>query len=401
MAPNLIIAAAIPIIKNDASLLTKRQESSGALSGPCDAEGIFNCIDGATMQQCASGQWSPASPVAPGTQCTVGQSADPGITATGSQKRQDTGALSGPCDAEGIFNCIDGATMQQCASGQWSPVSPVAPGTQCAVGQSTDPGITAAGSQKRQDAASGPQTGPCDSEGIYNCIGGTSFQRCASGLWSATLSVAPGTSCKVGLSVDLGITALAAAPAAKRQDESGALSGPCDTEGIFNCIDGASFQQCASGGQWSPATPMADGATCTPGQSEDLGIANAQKKRQDESGALSGECDTEGIFNCIDGASFQQCASGGQWSLATPMAAGSTCTPGQSEDLGVANAQKKRQDASGALSGACENENIFNCIDGTTFQQCASGEWTAARPMSDGTTCTVGQSEDLGIGSAA
>ena len=345
MAPNLIIAAAIPIVNNDASLftrtdgqVTKRQESSGVLSGPCDNEGTFNCIEGTTIQQCASGKWSTAKPVAKGTSCKPGQSTDPDIKASGSQKRQDAaGALSGACDNEGIFNCIDGATLQQCAAGQWSQPNSVAPGTSCTVGQSSDPGITSTGAEKRQDAPSGPQIGPCDTEGIYNCIGGTSFQRCASGQWSATLSVAPGTACRVGQSQDLGITALAKAPA-KRQDESGALSGACETEGIFNCIDGASFQQCASGGQWSPATPLAPG---------------------------------------------------------------NTCTPGQSMDLPVTNTQEKRQEASGALSGPCETENIFNCIDGATFQQCASGEWTAARPMSDGTTCRVGQSEDLGISSSS
>ncbi|KAL1959429.1 hypothetical protein VTO42DRAFT_2232 [Malbranchea cinnamomea] len=49
-------------------------------------------------------------------------------------------------------------------------------------------------------------TGPCTEEGIYNCIGGTSFQRCASGEWTAVLPVAEGTVCKEGFSTDLGIT---------------------------------------------------------------------------------------------------------------------------------------------------------------------------------------------------
>lgn len=58
-------------------------------------------------------------------------------------------------------------------------------------------------------------------------------------------------------------------------------------------------------------------------------------------GALTGACSTEGTFNCIDGTSFQQCGSG-VWSVATPMAAGTQCTPGQSTTMSVLGAGKKR-----------------------------------------------------------
>ncbi|GAM36298.1 hypothetical protein TCE0_018r05283 [Talaromyces pinophilus] len=50
--------------------------TSGALSGPCSAEGTWNCIDGTSFQRCASGTWSPAQPVAGGTKCNAGQSSD-------------------------------------------------------------------------------------------------------------------------------------------------------------------------------------------------------------------------------------------------------------------------------------------------------------------------------------
>lgn len=50
--------------------------TSGALSGPCSAEGTWNCIDGTSFQRCASGAWSPAQPVAGGTKCNAGQSSD-------------------------------------------------------------------------------------------------------------------------------------------------------------------------------------------------------------------------------------------------------------------------------------------------------------------------------------
>ena len=40
----------------------------------------------------------------------------------------------------------------------------------------------------------------CTPEGLWNCIDGTGFQRCASGVWSVVLSMAAGTRCKPGIS---------------------------------------------------------------------------------------------------------------------------------------------------------------------------------------------------------
>ncbi|KAB5585512.1 hypothetical protein GE09DRAFT_29208 [Coniochaeta sp. 2T2.1] len=49
--------------------------------------------------------------------------------------------------------------------------------------------------------SAGTQSGACTDEGAWNCIaGGASFQRCASGAWSAPMAMAAGTSCKPGLS---------------------------------------------------------------------------------------------------------------------------------------------------------------------------------------------------------
>ncbi|MCJ1246788.1 hypothetical protein MMC30_003997 [Trapelia coarctata] len=53
--------------------------------------------------------------------------------------------------------------------------------------------------------SAGAQTGPCTTEGQFNCIGGTSFQQCASGSWSIVQPVASGTHCTAGLSANLGI----------------------------------------------------------------------------------------------------------------------------------------------------------------------------------------------------
>jgi hypothetical protein len=43
----------------------------------------------------------------------------------------------------------------------------------------------------------------CSNEGEWNCVSGSSFQRCASGRWSAVQSLAAGTSCEAGVAANL------------------------------------------------------------------------------------------------------------------------------------------------------------------------------------------------------
>ncbi|KAF7921433.1 hypothetical protein EAE99_007741 [Botrytis elliptica] len=53
--------------------------------------------------------------------------------------------------------------------------------------------------------------------------------------------------------------------------------------------------------------------------------------------------------------------------------------------------------SSGALTGACTSEGMFNCISGTSYQQCGSGTWSVVMQMASGTTCTSGQTMNLVI----
>ncbi|KAF7542337.1 hypothetical protein G7Z17_g11662 [Cylindrodendrum hubeiense] len=46
----------------------------------------------------------------------------------------------------------------------------------------------------------------CTTEGEWNCVGGTQFQRCASGTWSVLMAVADGTTCESGSSDALSIS---------------------------------------------------------------------------------------------------------------------------------------------------------------------------------------------------
>ncbi|KAI9792341.1 MAG: hypothetical protein M1833_001112 [Piccolia ochrophora] len=58
---------------------------------------------------------------------------------------------------------------------------------------------------------------------------------------------------------------------------SGGQTGPCTSEGAFNCLTGGtSFQQCGSG-SWSVVMQMASGMTCTPGQASTLSMAPGKR----------------------------------------------------------------------------------------------------------------------------
>ncbi|CZT49570.1 related to spore coat protein SP96 precursor [Rhynchosporium secalis] len=54
------------------------------------------------------------------------------------------------CTTEGMFNCIGGKSFQQCGSGTWSVVQQLAAGTTCAGGQSSAMAITAIGSKSKR-----------------------------------------------------------------------------------------------------------------------------------------------------------------------------------------------------------------------------------------------------------
>jgi hypothetical protein len=48
-------------------------------------------------------------------------------------------------------------------------------------------------------------SGSCTDEGAWNCIGSTSYQRCASGAWTPVMPLAAGTSCQPGMSSTLSL----------------------------------------------------------------------------------------------------------------------------------------------------------------------------------------------------
>ncbi|PQE20651.1 hypothetical protein CJF30_00002001 [Rutstroemia sp. NJR-2017a BBW] len=84
---------------------------------------------------------------------------------------------------------------------------------------------------------------------------------------------------------------------------------------------------------------------------------------------------------------------------AASVAPASSAAPVQASSVASAAAPANTgTTGSGAqLTGACTSEGEFNCIGGSSFQQCASGSWSVVQAMAAGTTCTSGQSKSLTI----
>lgn len=89
---------------------------------------------------------------------------------------------------------------------------PVPSSTQAAPAPSASSGGSSGGS-----SSAGTLTGACSPEGQWNCIAGSSFQRCANGQWSVSQQLASGTKCDAGQGSNLSVSA------SKRAHEISAL----------------------------------------------------------------------------------------------------------------------------------------------------------------------------------
>ncbi|KAM0237011.1 hypothetical protein ACHAP5_009160 [Fusarium lateritium] len=90
-----------------------------------------------------------------------------------------------------------------------APASPETPDN--GSGEGSGEGSGSDGGDKGDNAGSGSggftAGTACTSEGEWNCIGGTSFQRCASGAWTAAQQVSSGVTCTPGQGADIGMNA--------------------------------------------------------------------------------------------------------------------------------------------------------------------------------------------------
>jgi hypothetical protein len=89
-----------------------------------------------------------------------------------------------------------------------SKVSSAAPVIATTVASAKPAATTAASSSPVTTVGAQAVGSACSTEGQWNCIAGTSFQRCASGTWSAVMAVSGGTTCTAGISSTLNIAAI-------------------------------------------------------------------------------------------------------------------------------------------------------------------------------------------------
>ncbi|KAL2862559.1 lytic polysaccharide monooxygenase AA11 family protein [Aspergillus lucknowensis] len=88
------------------------------------------------------------------------------------------------------------------------PTQPTEPSPVAPTSTTVEPAPTSAVPEPSSPSTSGGLTGPCTDEGTWNCIGGTSFQRCASGVWSEVQAMASGTECTEGQTKDFAVKAI-------------------------------------------------------------------------------------------------------------------------------------------------------------------------------------------------
>ena len=124
---------------------------------------------------------------------------------TSSQASQVSASASASTEG-GVFVSTPGRQTQAShpATTEATPPSSTSPAESAAA----TPTHSAAGGSSGSSGSSGTVAAgtACSSEGEWNCIGGSSFQRCASGMWSAVQPMAAGVSCQAGQSSELVMT---------------------------------------------------------------------------------------------------------------------------------------------------------------------------------------------------
>ncbi|KAG6359761.1 hypothetical protein INS49_010813 [Diaporthe citri] len=100
----------------------------------------------------------------------------------------------------GIFATVSASVEVPAATQASTTLATVTSATPTPTPETAEP---AAAAPATGDSGSTAAGSACTTEGEWNCVGGSSFQRCASGVWSAVQSLAAGTSCEAGVAANL------------------------------------------------------------------------------------------------------------------------------------------------------------------------------------------------------
>ncbi|KAI1131301.1 hypothetical protein F5Y10DRAFT_275537 [Nemania abortiva] len=162
---------------------------------------------------------------------------------------------------------------------------------------------------------------------------------------------------------------------------------------------GSSSSSAAAGGASSSSSAPGGGGvfvTTTGGAGSGSGASStaaATSAASSSSSAAAGSSSSSGFLTVTTtsaAASETSAAAGTSSSAASGAASYSSSAPASGPSGAPGGG-----DSSGGLTGACTTEGMFNCLDGTRYQQCASGMWSTIMSMPATTKCAIGQTMTL------
>ncbi|KAH9899011.1 hypothetical protein F4778DRAFT_181870 [Xylariomycetidae sp. FL2044] len=176
---------------------------------------------------------------------------------------------------------------------------------------------------------------------------------------------------------------------------------------------GSSGSASDSGSESSSASSSASGSTASSGASSgdsssgsssgNDGMYHGEGSSSSSSdGAASSGFVTSVVASLSSSAAAASAAPSSSSAAATTQSsapAKSSSSPASSSSgsaaAGGSSSSSSSSSSAGGLSGACTDEGMFNCVGGTSYQQCASGAWTALQQMPATTKCAAGQTMTL------
>ncbi|CAG1985441.1 unnamed protein product [Fusarium graminearum] len=154
----------------------------------------------------------PSAPAAAPTTNTGAQPTQPPATTTpapGAGSGSGDGSNGAPEIPGGAFITISQPAASQPSATQApeAPAAPATPDNGSGSGSGSDGGSDSGSGSNGGDSGSGSggfaAGAACPTEGEWNCIGGSSFQRCASGAWTPSQGLSSGVTCTPGQGADI------------------------------------------------------------------------------------------------------------------------------------------------------------------------------------------------------
>lgn len=133
-----------------------------------------------------------------------------GTTSSGSSSSGSSSGSSGSGSESSSTAAASAPTETSSQAAAPAPTSTSAP-LETIIPSVPQPAASSTASASPSSSSSGNAgalTGSCSPEGSWNCIAGTSFQRCANGQWTVSQQMASGTQCTTGTSSDLSVSAI-------------------------------------------------------------------------------------------------------------------------------------------------------------------------------------------------